>query len=127
MFKHKYRVFAVIALTLLATSAGGERTATAQEGAAAAGRHTVLRVQSSLNVFMPGLGSLEEQRAAGETGRRAIYDMANRECRLLVEVFRGECKLTAVNANVNVQARSSGNEGISVSGTATYELTLRSN
>ena len=126
MFKHKYRVFAVLALTLLVTSASGKRTATAQEGAAA-GRHTMLRVQSSLNLFLPGIGSVEEQRAAGETGRRAIYDMANRECRLLVEVFRGDCKLTAVNANVNVQARSSGNEGISVSGTATYELTLRSN
>jgi len=64
-----------------------------------------------------------------EKARRAIYQIAARECQILTEVFNASCKLVSVNAASNVDARmqGQGNEGIRASATAVYELTDRPN
>jgi cyanophycinase-like exopeptidase len=129
MPKLRPRPFVAIALLALAASTTAERTATAQDaGAERAGRISVLRVQSTVSLFVPGnQGSLDEQKAAGESGRRAVYEMAARECQVLVEVFRADCKLVSVNVNVNAQTRTPGSEGLAVNGTIAYELTSKPN
>ena len=53
--------------------------------------------------------------------------MAARECQILVEIFRADCKLASVNVSVNAQTRAPGNEGLVVNGTVAYELTSKAN
>jgi hypothetical protein len=89
-------------------------------------RITTLRVQTQLTLYLPGgVGGVEEQKAASDAARKAVYEMAARECRTLTEVFKSDCKLVSVNANSNVQARQTGQEGISANGSAVFELTAR--
>ena len=84
-----------------------------------------LRVQTQMQVSLasPNLQNLEEQKTQQEVARRALYDMASRECRNLKETFGGECRLTSLSVNTNVQdRRPSGSELIHASASATNEL-----
>jgi hypothetical protein len=130
MTKLHARFLVLVAAAVLATSVMPRQPATAQEAAPErAGRISVLRVQSTLTLFIPSVaqGSLDEQKTAGESGRRAIYEMAARECHVLVEVFRADCKLASVNVTANAHTRGPGNEGLVVNGTVAYELTSKTN
>ena len=117
------------ALCLLAVCLGGAATAqtvTFQGGARdPAPRAFGLRVQTQMQVSLPSVGalSLDEQKTQQESARTALYDMANRECRSLSEVFGGECRLTTLTVNTNMQdRRGTGAESVMATGSATYEL-----
>ncbi|MEJ1937685.1 hypothetical protein WDZ92_46425, partial [Nostoc sp. NIES-2111] len=61
-----------------------------------------------------------EQQQVGETLRKAMYEMANKECGILSSVFGTDCKMAQMNVQVGNRA---GREGLTVSGSAMYELT----
>ena len=50
--------------------------------------------------------SVEEQRRTERAVRRRLYEMAMEvmdECKLLIDVFQAECKISSLNVNSNVQ------------------------
>jgi len=94
-------------------------------------RPPALRVQAQVNLFLPGtvLGSIQEQESVSKNARSAIYEIAAQECQVLIKIFKADCKLVSVNTTSNVQVRfqGQGNEGISATGTLSYELADRPN
>src|SRR5262249_60558759 len=60
-----------------------------------------IRITVSLNMFVPGpLGPTEQMLQAQERARRAMYEMAVRECAVLREVIASECRIEAVPINI---------------------------
>jgi hypothetical protein len=59
-----------------------------------------------------------------ERARRAIYEVASRECALVENVMAKTCRLEAVNVHVNRQQGNQG-EGYVVGGNITMMITLK--
>ena len=85
-----------------------------------------VRVQLSINFFVPGSinEASEETSKVREQARRIVYDMAVKECSVLQSAFARDCRLEAVNVNINRQAGQPV-EGFLVSGSMTYVVTLK--
>ncbi|WP_298374769.1 hypothetical protein [uncultured Bradyrhizobium sp.] len=86
-----------------------------------------VRVQSNVNLFLPGpSGDGEEAQKLRDRARRTVYEMAARECDLLREVMAKDCRLESVNVNINV-GRQYGQqqEGFNVSGSMSMQITLK--
>src|SRR5215472_7169136 len=63
-----------------------------------------VRVQNNFNFFVPGPNNdSEESRKSRDNARRAIYEMAAKECDLLREVLAKDCRLESVSSNINRQ------------------------
>ena len=63
-----------------------------------------VRVQSSVNVFMPGpAGEGEAGDQLRERARRMIYQMAARECGVLEDVLARTYRLEAINVSLSRQ------------------------
>jgi hypothetical protein len=85
-----------------------------------------VRVQTNINLFMPGPGG--EGDAATQLrdrARRAIYEMAARECGLVEDVMAKTCRLEAISVNINRQVGSGMGEGYMVGGNITMMITLK--
>jgi hypothetical protein len=107
--------------------AASAQTITIQTGdrSAEGAKISTLRVQTTTNLSLPAvnLQNPDEQRTQQEAARRAIYDMANRECRLLREVFGTDCRIVTMNVSSNAQLRQGGGtELVTANGNVTYEL-----
>lgn len=92
-------------------------------------RAAPLRVESSLNVqvpLSPGTTS-DEQIRQSEEARKALYQTAARECALLQDVFKIECRLQSVRVMSNIQSRNSAGDFVNVNGSFSYELLNRPN
>ena len=90
------------------------------------GRGQQVRVQSSVNVFMPGpSGEGEAGDQLRERARKMIYQMAARECGVLEEVLARTCRLEAINVNLNRQPGSGMGDGYMVGGNFTMVVTLK--
>ncbi len=84
-----------------------------------------VRVQVNVSFQVPGMaGDSEEAVKAQENARRTLYTIADRECGLLKEIIATECRLEAVNVNVNRQ-RNPGQDQINANGSMTYRVTLK--
>lgn len=83
------------------------------------------RVQVQMQVSLataPGAG-VEDQSKQQEAARRALYEMSARECRNLKDTFGGECRLTNLSVNTNIQdRRPAGLETVNATASATYEV-----
>ena len=92
-------------------------------------RERQVRVQASINVFMPGpSGDGEAAEQLRERARRMIYQVASRECGVLEEVLARTCRLEAINVNLNRQMGQMGGgvgEGYMVGGSMTMVVTLK--
>ena len=92
-------------------------------------RERQVRVQASINVFMPGpSGDGEAAEQLRERARRMIYQVASRECGVLEEVLARTCRLEAINVNLNRQMGQMGGgvgEGYMVAGSMTMVVTLK--
>lgn len=88
-----------------------------------------LRVESSLNVQvpLPPGGTSDEQLRQSEEIRKPLYQAAARECALLQDIFKIECRLQSVRVTSNIQSRNSTGDFVSVSGSFSYELFNRPN
>jgi hypothetical protein len=60
-----------------------------------------------------------------DRARRAIYEMAARECGLVEDVMAKTCRLEAINVNINRQMGSGMGEGYMVGGNITMMITLK--
>ena len=117
----------IIAIGLLLSTAAPAQTITIspRADAPAAQRSTSatpLRVQFSIQLSFPASSGADEQRKLMENARRQIYESADKECVILTEAFKSECRLLSVNANTSIMER--GNLGLSINanGSASYEL-----
>ena len=123
------RLLAGTSLLLLIASpvaqAQGQRIILEQGGAPR--QEGFVRVQSNINLFMPGpTGDSDDAQKLRDRARRAIYEMAARECDLLREVLAKDCRLESVNNNLNRQ--NYGNQqpdGYNVQGSMTLQITLK--
>ena len=83
-----------------------------------------IRVQISVNFFVPGPANESEQSSAlRDRATRAIYDMPVRECEVLREQLADDCRLENVSVNINRQQQQFGGhatEGFQVGGTLGY-------
>jgi hypothetical protein len=123
------RLFAGTGLLLLIASpvaqAQGQRIVLEQSGAQR--QDGFVRVQSNINLFMPGpTGDGEDAQKLRDRARRVIYEMAARECDLLREVLAKDCRLESVNNNLNKQNFGSQQpDGYTVNGSMTLQITLK--
>ena len=83
-----------------------------------------VRVQVGVNFFVPGpTNDSEEAAKIRDRARRAVYEMAGRECALLEDTIAAECRLESVNVTIN---RQSGQvEGFTVSGQLGFRITRK--
>jgi hypothetical protein len=85
-----------------------------------------VRVQSQVNFFVAGpTGEGEEAQKLRDRARRAIFEMAARECDLLREVLAKECRLESVNDGINRQFGQQQQEGLNVTGSMSLQITLK--
>jgi len=69
----------------------------------------------------------EDQQKLIESVRRRIYENSVAECAPLSEVYKADCRIVSVNANLNlINQGIGGGVTINVNGSATYDLTPRS-
>jgi hypothetical protein len=89
----------------------------------------VIRVQISVNFFMPGPTNESEQSVAlRDRASRTIYEMAARQCEVLRERLADDCRLESVNVNINRQQQQIGGqqvEGFQAGGTLGYRITQK--
>lgn len=98
------------------------------ESGAAAPQEGSIRIQSSLNFFLPGPnGDSSEAQKVRERGRAIIYDTAAHECELLLKNLAKDCRLETVNASVNGQRQFNPQqpEGYNINGTMALRITLK--
>jgi hypothetical protein len=96
-----------------------------EQGGVAPRQEGSVRVQSSVNFFVAGpTGEGEEAQKLRDGARRAIYEMAARECDLLRDVLAKDCRLESINSNINRQFGQQ-QEGFNVNGTMSLQITLK--
>jgi hypothetical protein len=85
-----------------------------------------VRVQNNFNFFVPGPNNdSEESRKSRDNARRAIYEMAAKECDLLREVLAKDCRLESVSSNVNRQFGPQQPEGFTINGSMSLLITVK--
>ena len=63
-----------------------------------------VRVQVGINFFVPGpTNEGEESMKIRDRARRAVYQMAGRECGLLEDTIAADCRLESLTINLNRQ------------------------
>jgi hypothetical protein len=88
-----------------------------------------IRVQISVNFFVPGPTNETEQSVAlRDRASRTVYDMAAHQCEILRERLADDCRLESVNVNINRQQQQIGGqqvEGFQAGGTLGYRITQK--
>ena len=85
-----------------------------------------VRVQSTINFFVAGpTGEGEEAQKLRDRARRAVYEMAARECDLLREVIAKDCRMEQVSSNINRQYGNQQQEGFTITGSINFQITLK--
>ncbi|MGV7212041.1 hypothetical protein [Bradyrhizobium sp. UFLA05-112] len=103
----------------------GQRVIIEQSGGSQRQEGSV-RVQSTINFFVAGpSGDTDDAQKLRDRARRTVYEMAARECDLLREVLAKDCRLETVNSNINRQFGQQQQEGFSVSGSMSLQITLK--
>ena len=91
----------------------------------------MVTVSVSYQFFLEGdTKSVEDQAALADQGRRHLYKLLAKECEVLLETIASDCRINRANVNTQLrrQNRSSiRREGVRVSGTATYQISLQPN
>jgi hypothetical protein len=74
-------------------------------------RRTV-RVQLGINFFLAGpTNDSDEAAKIRDRARRMVYDMAGRDCGVLLDTIAAECRLESITLNVNRQVTPMGQMG----------------
>ena len=129
MFRKSLPVTAVAVLLAGAAIAqtDGQRIVIERGPTPAPRQEGLVRVQASINLFIPGsTGDGEEGTKNRDRARRVIYDMASRECDLLREILAKDCRLESVSTNMHRQAgQQQSLEGYNVTGQMSLQITLK--
>jgi hypothetical protein len=117
----------LVSLALLATPAAAQHSTVIERpvAPAPAEQGQQIRVNITLNMFVPGpVGTTEQLLAAQERARRAMYEMAVRECAVLRDVIANECRIEGVTVNIS---RHPGQQpdGFTVGGNFNFRITLK--
>ena len=122
-----YRMIAIFAV-LSAASASAQTTvvppASNRMTIVSEPRDAAVRAQVSITFVVPGSAddASPEAEKIREGARRSMYEVAARECGLLLAALASECRLENVNVNVSRQT-SPRTEGFVVRGNMTYRIT----
>ena len=73
---------------------------------------------------VPASMSMEKQSKKTENARRALYQMADKECAIITQVFKGDCQIVRLNVRSHVQNRGNGLSRISISANANYRVRM---
>ena len=87
-----------------------------------------VRVQLGINFFLPGpTNDGEEAAKIRDRARRSIYEMAGRECGVLLDTIASECRLDSVTVNLTRQTQQMPQmgqvEGFAVNGQLGFQIT----
>ena len=84
-----------------------------------------MRVSASFQTIVPisGPANVEAEARATEDARRSLYEIASRECSVIIKVFKGTCRISNLNVRSYVQNRGNGVRQIQVSASANYIVT----
>ncbi|MBU2532922.1 MAG: hypothetical protein KKB37_09295 [Alphaproteobacteria bacterium] len=97
---------------------GGTQTAT---------DHTNVKISVTYQFFIEGeTGTIADQTALADQGRKHLYLMLAKECVVLKETIAETCAIqrASVNAQLLNQTRAKGN-GVRISGSASYQIELK--
>jgi hypothetical protein len=85
-----------------------------------------VRVQSNINFFVAGpTADSEDAQKLRDRAQRAVYEMAARQCDLLREVLAKDCRMESVNSNIGRQFGQQQQEGYTVNGSMSFQITLK--
>jgi hypothetical protein len=124
-----FRQFALGAGLFLSLSAAAAQTSGQRIGLEQPGgqrQEGQVRVQSNVNFFVAGpTADGEDAQKLRDKAQRAIYEMAARQCDLLREVLAKDCRMESVNSNIGRQFGQQQQEGYSVNGSMSFQITLK--
>jgi len=85
-----------------------------------------VRVSVSVNMFVAApTDSSPQALIAQENARRKVYEVATRECAVLLDAMASDCRLENVNVNINRYQNPQQPEGFTVGGNMTFRVTLK--
>jgi len=77
----------------------------------------IVRINVNVNFQISAAADLsDDAEKARENARRAIYEMAKRECVIILELMAQECRLESVNVNFQRQTHIQWPQGYAVNG-----------
>src|SRR5215207_9666744 len=97
---------------ILATLVGGAAVAQSpsqrvviERGPSTPRQDGIVRIQMTVQLFLAGpTDDSDEAEKQRERARRALYNLASKECDVLREAIAGDCRLETVNVNLNRQS-----------------------
>ncbi|MDE2062228.1 MAG: hypothetical protein KGJ00_07445 [Bradyrhizobium sp.] len=83
-----------------------------------------------MSFFLAGpTGEGDDAQKLRERAQRAVYEMAAHQCDMLRDVLAKDCRLETVNVNVNANNTRQFNqqqvEGLNVSGSMAFQISLK--
>jgi hypothetical protein len=88
-------------------------------------RAETVRVQVSVNYTLPVAGGEDDILKVQENARRSLYLVADKECALLRETIAADCRIEAINVNVNRVRHQPNPETITANASMTYRVQLK--
>ena len=120
------RMLLVAFLTLLGGVASAQQTFSEVQRAALAQQQAQVRVNVGINMFVPAASGMGElAMAEHERARRQMYQLATKECVVLLDTIAADCKIETVNVNVERQQGSQQVEGFNVNANLSFRVTLK--
>ena len=77
------------------------------------------------SISVGATGDSEDAQKTREKAQRSIYEMAARQCDLLREVLAKDCRMEAINSNVGRQFGQQQQEGYTVNGSMSFQISLK--
>jgi hypothetical protein len=129
MTSFRYAFVAAAAL-LLAFPVAAQQRVIVEQGGNAQRQENMVRVQNNISFFVAGpTGDGDEGQKLREKAQRSVYEMAAHECDLLRDILAKDCRMESVNVNVNAnggrQFGQQQQEGYSVNGSMSLQITLK--
>ena len=128
-FKSAILASAILLLVVPAVAQTGQRISVEQFNAAPR-QENMVRIQNSISFFLAGPnGEGDDAQKLRERAQRAVYEMAAHQCDMLRDVLAKDCRLETVNVNVNANNTRQFNqqqvEGLNVSGSMAFQISLK--
>jgi hypothetical protein len=103
----------------------GQRIVIERGASPPARQEGMVRVQMSIQLFLPGpTDDSDEADKQRERARRALYNLASKECDVMRDVIARDCRLESININLNRQS-SVQMQGYFVNGSMGFQITLK--
>ncbi len=109
-------------ITALGLAAAATLYAAVAEARSFAAMGKNMRVSASFQTVIPlaGPADVQAEAKATEDARRALYEIASRECAVITKVFKSTCHITNLNVRSYVRNRGNGIRQISINANANY-------